>query len=445
LRNAIMFGAFMYFFIERDLFQESFLAIMLHGTLELSMIVMSGCAGFALSRGLLFPGTYTRGQALIFSARNGVRIMIGVVVLLVYAALIESFATRYTDLPNIENGKLIIDIIRGAVIALSFLLVFGYFVWYPWYRHKKGLTKVIINEEKANLQGMNISISEIKTAGRLFTETFILFGKNFRKIISFSSIASIIATILFSIYIKGNFQFLFNYDYSDNIGYVYYSFWSWSSLYIVTNFDHLFEMIIAIGLCSSSLIFFSSVISKYVLGKENKLKIGVSQITQTIIVSTILCLSLKLSFFAILTSILVFPLLILWYFIGYFEQTDLFRSIPRLFFLLRNGWGKMLGLFILVVSMQWIVLFISNEEIISFPIQFIEMNIPSTWDIARYSAQIIQVLLAYLILCIFFPLTIFSNALLYFSLVEINEAPYLKKSLDIIGFKKRAYGLEKEK
>jgi uncharacterized membrane protein SpoIIM required for sporulation len=65
--NAIMFGAFIYFFIERGLFRESFFAIMLHGTLELSMIVVAGCAGFALAKGLLFPGTFTRGQALIHS------------------------------------------------------------------------------------------------------------------------------------------------------------------------------------------------------------------------------------------------------------------------------------------------------------------------------------------------------------------------------------------
>ena len=128
-----MVGAFIYFFIERGLFKESFLAIMLHGTLELSMIVMAGCAGFALSKGLIFPGTYTRGQALVFSARNGVRIMIGVSVLLLYAAFIESFATRYTDLPNVENGKLIIDLIRGAVILFSFALVLGYFVYYYLY------------------------------------------------------------------------------------------------------------------------------------------------------------------------------------------------------------------------------------------------------------------------------------------------------------------------
>ena len=42
--NAIMVGAFLYFFIERDLFKESFLAIMLHGSLELSMIVLAGAA-----------------------------------------------------------------------------------------------------------------------------------------------------------------------------------------------------------------------------------------------------------------------------------------------------------------------------------------------------------------------------------------------------------------
>ena len=136
--NAIMVGTFIYFFIERGLFKESFLAIMLHGTLELSMIVMAGCAGFALARGILFPGTYTRGLALIHSARNGIKILCGVTILLLYAAFIESFATRHTDMP---------DIVRAGIILLSAVVVYGYFVWYPARRFKRGLVKPSANDE----------------------------------------------------------------------------------------------------------------------------------------------------------------------------------------------------------------------------------------------------------------------------------------------------------
>ena len=42
MNNGIMVGAFVMFFVVRGLFVESILAIMLHGTLELSAIVISG-------------------------------------------------------------------------------------------------------------------------------------------------------------------------------------------------------------------------------------------------------------------------------------------------------------------------------------------------------------------------------------------------------------------
>jgi uncharacterized membrane protein SpoIIM required for sporulation len=447
LQNSIMVGAFIYFFIERGLFKESFLAIMLHGTLELSMIVMAGCAGFALSKGLIFPGTYTRGQALVFSARNGVRIMIGVSVLLVYAAFIESFATRYTDLPNIENGKLIIDLIRALVILVSFTLVLGYFVWYPWYRNKNGLTKPPANEEKASLQGMDIPITEIKTSGRIFTETFILFGKTFRKTLTHSIILSTIAVIVFSLCIGGNFRVLYNYNYEiwQEMRSIYSSLWSWSSLSIVTNFRHFYPMAIIIVLCCFSLLLCARLAFKFILPHRNIPPITYRLLFSTIIISTLLGLSLKLSVWAIFTSIAIMPFLLLWFFTGYFEQSGLVASLKRTVYLLKGSWGKMMGLFVLIVTMQWIFLFLTNEDVIEYAVDFIQMNIPSTIDISKYTAEILSVFIAYLMMCLFFPLTIFSNIILYFTLVETTDAPHLKESLSKIGFKKRAYGLETEK
>lgn len=63
LYNGIMVGCFQYFFIERGLFVESALSIWLHGTLEISSIILAGGAGLVLGSGLLFPGTFSRLQA----------------------------------------------------------------------------------------------------------------------------------------------------------------------------------------------------------------------------------------------------------------------------------------------------------------------------------------------------------------------------------------------
>ena len=66
--NGIMVGCFQYFFVERDLLQESALTIWLHGTLEISSIILAGGAGLVMGSGLIFPGTYSRLQAFQISA-----------------------------------------------------------------------------------------------------------------------------------------------------------------------------------------------------------------------------------------------------------------------------------------------------------------------------------------------------------------------------------------
>ncbi|MEZ4983506.1 MAG: stage II sporulation protein M [Saprospiraceae bacterium] len=71
ISNAIMVGCFQYFFIQQGLFWESFLTIWIHGTLEISAIVIASAAGITMGQGPAFPGTYTRMQAFQRSARRG--------------------------------------------------------------------------------------------------------------------------------------------------------------------------------------------------------------------------------------------------------------------------------------------------------------------------------------------------------------------------------------
>ena len=120
--NGVMVGVFQYFFIEKGLFWESFLAIWTHGTLEISAIILSGGAGLTLGKGLLFPGTFSRFHAFKISGMNGLKIIMGVAPVTLLAAFIEGFLTRHTDIPNA---------IRFSFILLSLAFVIIYFFWYP--------------------------------------------------------------------------------------------------------------------------------------------------------------------------------------------------------------------------------------------------------------------------------------------------------------------------
>ena len=77
--NGIMIGAFQTFFYQQHLLGDCLYATMLHGTLELSAIVIAGGAGIQLGNGWLFPGTYSRPRSFLMAARRAVRVLVSTV------------------------------------------------------------------------------------------------------------------------------------------------------------------------------------------------------------------------------------------------------------------------------------------------------------------------------------------------------------------------------
>ena len=132
-QNGLMMGTFQTFFAQHGLLWPSFLAIWLHGTLEISAIIVAGAAGLAMGNSLLFPGTYSRLTAFRRGAKRGLRIVIGTVPIFIAAAFIESFMTRHVEWP---------DDMRLAVILLSAAFITYYYLYLPYKRnHGTGKTK----------------------------------------------------------------------------------------------------------------------------------------------------------------------------------------------------------------------------------------------------------------------------------------------------------------
>lgn len=126
--NGVMLGAFQYFFHQQGLLLPSVLTIWIHGTLEISAIIIAGAAGFVMGRGLLFPGTFTRGQAFMRGAKNGLKIVIGLIPIFITAGFLEGFVTRHTDMPAA---------LSLAIITSSLLFIIGYFIIYPVHLHRR--------------------------------------------------------------------------------------------------------------------------------------------------------------------------------------------------------------------------------------------------------------------------------------------------------------------
>ncbi|MBQ7423039.1 MAG: stage II sporulation protein M [Prevotella sp.] len=130
MQNGIMFGSFETFFFQHGLLNESLLAVMLHGTLELSSIIVAGAAGLAMGNGWLFPDTYSRITSFQRGAKRGMKIIVGTIPLFMIAGFIESYVTRHTEIN---------DILRLTIILLSAGFVVFYFVILPFKRNRQSL------------------------------------------------------------------------------------------------------------------------------------------------------------------------------------------------------------------------------------------------------------------------------------------------------------------
>jgi len=126
--NGIMLGSFQYFFFSKGLGWASVLVIWIHGTLEISAIIISGGAGLLLAKGILFPGTYSRMVSLRLAALKGIKIMVGLVPVFMAAAFLESFVTRHDHMP------LFLSLL---ILLLSLFFILYYFVFYPRRLSKK--------------------------------------------------------------------------------------------------------------------------------------------------------------------------------------------------------------------------------------------------------------------------------------------------------------------
>ena len=120
--NGIMLGAFQYFFYQKGLLMTSVLTIWIHGTLEISAIIIAGAAGIIMGNGLLFPGTYSRLQSFQRAAKKGLKISIGLVPIFIAAGFLEGFVTRMTGMP---------DIFKIAIILGSTIFIVIYFIFIP--------------------------------------------------------------------------------------------------------------------------------------------------------------------------------------------------------------------------------------------------------------------------------------------------------------------------
>ena len=117
--NGVSIGSFFAVFWAKGLGAEMTGWLFIHGVTELFAIILAGAAGFMIGGAVAFPGRRTRMQSLRETGNHAALVIMGAVLMLFVAALIEGFGRQ---LINSDTTRYVI-----ALSSLAFWLV--YFYW----------------------------------------------------------------------------------------------------------------------------------------------------------------------------------------------------------------------------------------------------------------------------------------------------------------------------
>jgi uncharacterized membrane protein SpoIIM required for sporulation len=126
--NSIMVGVFEQMFHKHGLGLAWVLAVLIHGLLELTALIIACAAGIIMGTGYLFPKTGTRFAAFKDGVKDGVKLIIGLIPIFAIAAFFEGYITRHYKMPMFMSI---------LILSLSAGFIIWYFVLLPIKLRKK--------------------------------------------------------------------------------------------------------------------------------------------------------------------------------------------------------------------------------------------------------------------------------------------------------------------
>jgi len=418
LSNGVMLGTFQYFFIERDLFWDSFLTIWQHGTLEISAMVIAGAAGLTMAKGLVFPGTYSRMLSFRIGAQRGLRILMGIFPVTIMAGIIEGYETRYTDLP---------DILRIIVIIASLGFIIYYYVLYPIKVAKSGAADILKRSYLLPKAEDKIDFNAIKSVINIFGASFSLLRKKSLSTIQFSVIAIClfsITIILFKDWVLPYKEF----EYEMKTISFYFSFSNNLPLYLLQSV--LFATIMT--------KFHNTVVNIFAESKAEKTRTFKQQFSKfwQMWALSLVYLSVLLwdSGWSLFFAILFLPFFSFVGFRSIISGTNPIQAASYLFKHFSQIWWRIMGLYLLNLFLGLFLLFFMNmpDMIFSMLLSILEADAEMVFIVRSISR--IAIIMS-LFVC-FFAIVHFSNSMLYFTINELVTAKGLKQKIENIGNRK---------
>ena len=106
VHNLAVLGAMLWVYASAGLTYEFSAWLAVHGTTELLGILLAGAAGLHIGRSMAFPGTRSILAAASDSGKRGAVVMLGVVLMMIVAGLLEAFPRQLLD----TEGRLIVGL-----------------------------------------------------------------------------------------------------------------------------------------------------------------------------------------------------------------------------------------------------------------------------------------------------------------------------------------------
>ncbi|MEM6652792.1 MAG: stage II sporulation protein M [Pseudomonadota bacterium] len=115
--NGVYLGSFYAVFWQKGLAYELTGWLFIHGVTELFAVILAGAAGFTIGGAVAFPGRKSRMQSMRDSGAQAAMVIIGAVVMLFLAALLEGFGRQLINS----------DSTRYLIAGTTLLFWLGYF------------------------------------------------------------------------------------------------------------------------------------------------------------------------------------------------------------------------------------------------------------------------------------------------------------------------------
>jgi uncharacterized membrane protein SpoIIM required for sporulation len=126
VHNMAVLGAMLWLYSDQGLTWEFVAWLSVHGTTELFAILLAGAAGMHIGRKMAFPGHKSIMASAAEGGQRGAQVMIGVVLMLVFAALLEAFPRQLAG----TEARAIIGV---------FMMLFWLVYFFVYGREKKGV------------------------------------------------------------------------------------------------------------------------------------------------------------------------------------------------------------------------------------------------------------------------------------------------------------------